>query len=75
MSILLSNISKKFGQFSALQDINLEIPEGELVALLGPSGCGKTTLLRVIAGLESADAGTVTLNGQDITDLPPAQRQ
>ncbi len=67
MSILLKQISKKFGQFSALQDINLEIPEGELVALLGPSGCGKTTLLRIIAGLESADSGQVQLNGQDIT--------
>ena len=64
MSINLHNISKQFGAFQALDDINLEIPEGELVALLGPSGCGKTTLLRIIAGLEQADRGEVYLNGE-----------
>lgn len=69
MSILLSNISKNFGQFAALHDIDLEIPEGELVALLGPSGCGKTTLLRIIAGLEQADKGKIFLDGDDKTDL------
>jgi sulfate transport system ATP-binding protein len=68
MSIILSDISKKFGQFTALHNINLEIPEGELVALLGPSGCGKTTLLRIIAGLENPDQGRVLLNGEDKTD-------
>ncbi len=68
MSIVLSNISKKFGQFSALDHIDLEIPEGELVALLGPSGCGKTTLLRIIAGLERPDDGKVLLSGEDKTD-------
>lgn len=67
MSILLSDISKNFGDFKALDHINLEIPEGELVALLGPSGCGKTTLLRIIAGLEKADTGKVLLNGEDKT--------
>ena len=67
MSILLTNISKQFGAFSALSNINLEIPEGELVALLGPSGCGKTTLLRIIAGLEQADKGRVLLSGVDNT--------
>ena len=68
MSILLSDISKKFGSFSALDHINLEIPEGELVALLGPSGCGKTTLLRIIAGLERPDEGRVLLQGEDKTN-------
>lgn len=74
MSILLTNISKKFGTFTALDHINLEIPEGELVALLGPSGCGKTTLLRIIAGLESADQGRVLLSGQDRTDHDVSER-
>ncbi len=74
MSIVLSNISKNFGQFSALHDIELVIPEGELVALLGPSGCGKTTLLRIIAGLEQADKGRILLNGDDKTDLHVSQR-
>jgi sulfate/thiosulfate transport system ATP-binding protein len=68
MSIILNNISKQFGNFSALKDINLEIPEGELVALLGPSGCGKTTLLRIIAGLERPDTGQVLLKGEDKTN-------
>jgi len=67
MSILIENVSKRFGQFNALDHINLEIPEGELVALLGPSGCGKTTLLRIIAGLESADEGRIFLSGEDKT--------
>ncbi len=74
MSILLSNISKKFGKFSALNQINLEIPEGELVALLGPSGCGKTTLLRIIAGLEQADEGRVLLSGEDKTEQHVSHR-
>ncbi len=67
MSIEAQNITKKFGQFSALHDVNLTIPSGELVALLGPSGSGKTTLLRIIAGLEFADAGNVLFDGEDIT--------
>lgn len=75
MSIFLSHISKQFGAFNALDNINLEIPEGELVALLGPSGCGKTTLLRIIAGLEQADQGDVFLNGNKVTDKPVKNRQ
>jgi sulfate transport system ATP-binding protein len=74
MSILLSNISKNFGSFAALDQINLEIPEGELVALLGPSGCGKTTLLRIIAGLENPDQGRVLLSGQDKTNHDVRER-
>ena len=54
MSIEIENISKQFGSFAALKDVNLTIPSGELVALLGPSGSGKTTLLRIIAGLETS---------------------
>ena len=74
MSILLSNISKNFGKFAALNHIDLEIPEGELVALLGPSGCGKTTLLRIIAGLEQADEGRVYLSGEDKTEQHVSHR-
>ncbi len=74
MSIVLEQISKKFDQFSALDHIDLEIPEGELVALLGPSGCGKTTLLRIIAGLERPDAGKVLLSGEDKTDQDVRKR-
>lgn len=75
MSIQLSNITKQFGAFKALDNINLDIPEGELVALLGPSGCGKTTLLRIIAGLEQADRGDVFLNGDNVTEQPVKNRQ
>ncbi|MCQ8106417.1 sulfate ABC transporter ATP-binding protein, partial [Methylomonas sp. SURF-2] len=75
MGINLHNISKKFGAFNALDNINLDIPEGELVALLGPSGCGKTTLLRIIAGLEQADRGEVYLKGDNVTDQPVKNRQ
>ena len=74
MSILLSDINKKFGAFTALDHINLEVPEGELVALLGPSGCGKTTLLRIVAGLEQADQGRVIINGEDKTKQNVSER-
>ena len=67
MSITAANVTKRFGSFVALDDVTVECPAGELVALLGPSGSGKTTLLRIIAGLEAADAGTVRHKDDDIT--------
>src|SRR4026207_1840827 len=75
MSIQLSNISKSFGDFAAVRDISLEIPSGQLVALLGPSGSGKTTLLRIIAGLEAPDKGTIAFHGEDTTTRHVPHRQ
>lgn len=74
MSIEIVNISKLFGSFKALKDVNLMIPSGELVALLGPSGCGKTTLLRIIAGLESPDSGSILFNGEEATQRHVGER-
>lgn len=74
MSIQVEHIQKRFNQFTALKDINITFPSGELVALLGPSGCGKTTLLRIIAGLEQADQGRIVLNGTDASDMNVRQR-
>jgi sulfate transport system ATP-binding protein len=74
MSILIRNICKAFGDFVALDAVSLEVPDGDLLALLGPSGSGKTTLLRIIAGLEVADAGSVLLQGEDITQQSARER-
>ena len=67
-------ISKRFGEFVALEDVSVEVPAGSLTALLGPSGSGKSTLLRVIAGLERPDAGEVWLEGRDVTRFAPQRR-
>jgi sulfate transport system ATP-binding protein len=72
--IRVSNVSKSFGDFAALSDVSLEVPEGSLAALLGPSGSGKSTLLRIIAGLELPDEGTVTIDGADATGVSPQHR-
>ena len=73
--ITVSNVSKTFGDFQALKDIDLEVADGSLTALLGPSGSGKSTLLRIIAGLEAPDAGEVLVGGQDFTHLPARKRE
>ncbi|MCA6527467.1 MAG: putative 2-aminoethylphosphonate ABC transporter ATP-binding protein [Pseudanabaena sp. M179S2SP2A07QC] len=70
----IENIHKSFGQFIALNDINLNVYAGEFVSLLGPSGCGKTTLLRIIAGLEQQTTGRVIQGGRDVSRFPPAKR-
>jgi sulfate transport system ATP-binding protein len=74
MSIEVTNVSKRFGDFVALEDISLEVESGSLTALLGPCGSGKSTLLRIIAGLEWPDTGTITLSGRDATALTPQKR-
>jgi len=74
MSIIAAGISKRFGDFRALDDVNLNVPTGHLTALLGPSGGGKSTLLRIIAGLEFPDSGTVEIEGTAATWLPPQKR-
>jgi sulfate transport system ATP-binding protein len=75
MSIAVRHLHKHFGSFQALNDVSLDVESGELLALLGPSGCGKTTLLRIIAGLEQADSGSVAFSGEDATDLHVRERQ
>jgi len=74
MSIEIRNVSKQFGDFQALRDVSLDIASGELIALLGPSGCGKTTLLRIIAGLETPDVGSIHFSGEDTTDVHVRER-
>ena len=74
MGIVVRNLSKRFGSFQAVNDVSFEVPAGQLVALLGPSGSGKSTILRIIAGLEPADAGDVELTGEDATNLPAQRR-
>ncbi len=73
--IRIDRIAKSFGAMRALDEIVLDVADGEFVALLGPSGCGKTTLLRIIAGLETQSAGRIIIGGRDITDVPVRARR
>lgn len=74
MSLKLENIHKSFGSVKAVNNFNLDVANGEFIALLGPSGCGKTTTLRMIAGLETLDEGNIYIGGRDVTEQPPRNR-
>ncbi|SMQ72189.1 sorbitol ABC transporter ATP-binding protein /mannitol ABC transporter ATP-binding protein [Devosia lucknowensis] len=73
-SITLEHVNKSFGEVQVIPDISLDIKDGEFVVFVGPSGCGKSTLLRLIAGLEDTTSGHIKLDGEDVTDAPPARR-
>src|SRR4051812_369601 len=73
--IAVNAVTKRFGDFTALDDVSVEVQDGSLTALLGPSGSGKSTLLRIIAGLETPSAGTVVIHGEDVTHLAPQKRE
>lgn len=73
-AIVVRGANKRYGDFAALDNVDFEVPSGSLTALLGPSGSGKSTLLRAIAGLDQPDTGTITINGRDVTDVPPQRR-
>ncbi|WP_422746263.1 sulfate/molybdate ABC transporter ATP-binding protein [Mycobacterium sp. WMMD1722] len=73
-AIVVRGANKRYGDFAALDNIDFEVPSGSLTALLGPSGSGKSTLLRAIAGLDLPDTGTITINGRDVTKVPPQRR-
>ncbi len=73
--VKFQTIRKTFGKFTAVDDVDLEVADGDFIVLLGPSGCGKTTLLRCLAGLEKVDGGRVFIGGRDATDLPPRRRR
>src|ERR1700722_19890518 len=73
-AIVVRGANKRYGDFAALDNVDFEVPSGSLTALLGPSGSGKSTLLRAIAGLDRPDTGTITINGRDVTGVPPQRR-
>src|SRR5258705_6543420 len=73
-AIMVRGANKHYGVFAALDNVDFEVPSGSLTALLGPSGSGKSTLLRAIAGLDLPDTGTITINGRDVTHIPPQKR-
>jgi len=73
-AIIVRGANKRYGDFAALDNVDFEVPSGSLTALLGPSGSGKSTLLRAIAGLDLPDTGTITINGRDVTGVPPQRR-
>ncbi len=72
--IRIENVTKRFGGFTAVDNVSLDIYRSELFSLLGPSGCGKSTLLRMLAGLETPSAGRILIDGQDMTSIPPYER-
>ena len=72
--LTLTDVQKRFGEFSAVQDFNLSAEKGEFVSFLGPSGCGKTTTLRMIAGFEQPSSGSITIDDRDVTNVPPNRR-
>src|SRR5918998_2029190 len=73
-SVRLQGVSKRFGNLTAVREMDLDIPQGEFFTMLGPSGCGKTTTLRMIAGFEDPTEGTVLLEGEDVTGQPAFKR-
>ena len=73
-AIIVRGANKHYGDFAALDNVDFDVPAGSLTALLGPSGSGKSTLLRAIAGLDQPDTGTITINGEDVTNIPPQRR-
>jgi spermidine/putrescine transport system ATP-binding protein len=74
MLITIENVTRRFGNFTAVDNVSLTIAQGEFFSLLGPSGCGKTTLLRMLAGLDMPTSGRILIDGEDMTGVPPNRR-